>query len=338
MAKGKFVSSMIDMAEKAGLDMSEAARMARAREMGYDTDFPITHGSPSETLDEIKKAKWKGGDSGNRFDGIFGLSGDAGGFGKYNHTFYPRSGRVASHGDLDFDYDLSMNVLKKEYPDASEDQLDDLYRMAAEDKQASSNPLEDFGYDDADASWEAQRLRGRIAEAHDFDAVAMNDEYGTSYLIPAGSKARKIDAAFDPAKKDSSNILAGAATIGGIGGGAALMATPQNSYADSLHDVVMKAKPTTREIMDSQRKREDYLNQIEMLNREDKAIQAPQSETAISIADAMNSYNKGRKKHLNPILDLILPAGELPSEYMQKIAYGDEVTMADRIQAVLGAL
>lgn len=149
---------------------------------------------------------------------------------------------------------------------------------------------------------------------------------------------RSINAAFDPAKKDSSNLLAGAATIGGIGGGAALMAAPQNSYADSLHDVVMKAKPSTREIMDAQRKREDYLNQIEMLNRDDKAIQAPQSETALSIADAMNRYNKGRKKHLNPVLDFVLPAGELPVEYMQKIGYGDDITFKDRLNAVLGML
>lgn len=330
MAKGKFVSSMIDLAEKAGIDMSESARMARAKEMGYDADFPITHGSPSETLDEIKKAKYKGGDSGNRFDGIFGLSGDAGGFGKYNHTFYPRSGRVASHGDHDFDYDLSMDVLKKEYPDASEDQIDDLYKMAAEDKQVSNNPLEDFGYDDADASWEAQRLRGRIAAAHDFDAVAMNDEYGTSYLIPAGSKARKIDAAFDPAKKDSSNILAGAATIGGIGGGAALMSAPQNSYADSGQ------KQSAQDVMREQRRREDYLSQIDALNRD--KIQSPISNDAQIASILAGNYNAQRKEKLHPLLDLLLPAGEAPQEYMNKLAYGDKITWADRMKALAGLL
>ena len=132
--------------------------------------------------------------------------------------------------------------------------------------------------------------------------------------------------------------IAGAAAIGGIGGGATLMATPQNSYADSLHDVVMKAKPTTKEIMDAQRKREDYLKQIEMLNRDDNAIQAPQSNAALSVASGMEKYNKERKKRLNPVIDFVLPAGELPVEYMQKIGYGDDITFKDRLNAVLGML
>ncbi|MEL5762538.1 hypothetical protein J4X20_25570, partial [Escherichia coli] len=32
-------------------------------------------------------------------------------------------------------------------------------------------------------SWELQRLRGRVAAYLGFDAIEMNDEYGTSYLI-----------------------------------------------------------------------------------------------------------------------------------------------------------
>lgn len=32
-------------------------------------------------------------------------------------------------------------------------------------------------------SWELQRLRGRVAACLGFDAIEMNDEHGTSYLI-----------------------------------------------------------------------------------------------------------------------------------------------------------
>jgi len=91
-----------------------------------------------------------------------------------------------------------MQVLRNEYPDATDEQLDMIYDMSAGDKNVLKmdfNPLEEHGFSDiSDASWEGQRLRGKIADAHDFDAIAMNDEYGTSYLIPHGTKARKIDA------------------------------------------------------------------------------------------------------------------------------------------------
>lgn len=296
MAKGKFVSSMIDMAEKAGLDMSEAARMARAKDMGFDTESTYYHGTlKSDPIDELRSSQ----------DGTYGkgvyLAPD-----EYGAEKYAGFGRVTQYGGSIYPLKVKngkvWSVADQGLPrDSFSGTNDDIVKE-----------LKDRGYIGIDAPNE------RVV----FDPQDI----------------RSINAAFDPAKKDSSNLLAGAATIGGIGGGAALMAAPQNSYADSLHDVVMKAKPSTREIMDAQRKREDYLKQIEMLNRDDNAIQAPESNAALSVASGMDKYNKERKKRLNPVLDFILPAGELPVDYMTKLGYGDEITFKDRLNAVLGML
>jgi hypothetical protein len=92
--------------------------------------------------------------------------------------------------------------------------IEDFYSIIAEDKnvfELENNPFADYGYDDlGEASWEGQRLRGKLARAQGFDAVEMYDESGTSVLIPTGSLARKRDAAFDPQFKDSSNLLGSA--------------------------------------------------------------------------------------------------------------------------------
>ena len=183
----------------------------------------------------------------------------------------------------------------------------------------------------------------RSVGVNEFGAAIMPKDAPSDVVDMLTKKGLDIHRYSTPQERDEIRKSLGkfsfqAATIGGIGAGAALTATPQNSYADSLHDVVMKAKPSTREIMDAQRKREDYLKQIEMLNRDDNAIQAPESNAALSIASGMDKYNKERKKRLNPVLDFVLPAGELPVEYMTKIGYGDEITFKDRLNAVLGML
>lgn len=61
--------------------------------------------------------------------------------------------------------------------------------------------------DPGDASWELQRVRGRIAADLGFDAVDMYDETGTSSLVLGGRNVRNVNAAFDPQFKDSSNLL-----------------------------------------------------------------------------------------------------------------------------------
>lgn len=155
-----------------------------------DFDFPITHGSLDPNFDGVIK---KGG-IGNIFDGLFGSLGEiseAGGVKQI--TFFPRKGKVMGSGDIDVDSIEGVEWLKKEFPDADEDRLDDLYDIILDDKNVFDkplNPLDVEGFEDlGEASWEAQRLRGKYAADHDFDAVEMDDEFGTSFLIPFNSKA-----------------------------------------------------------------------------------------------------------------------------------------------------
>ncbi len=47
-------------------------------------------------------------------------------------------------------------------------------------------------YENHQAGWGIQRLRGKIAAALGYDAVEMNDEHGTTYLVLPGAKLEKI--------------------------------------------------------------------------------------------------------------------------------------------------
>ncbi len=201
------------------LPSDTASRMARAEEMGFDLDNPIT--SSGEDITEIVTGYNTPGGGVNRFDGVFGSAGDRSkhGAGDIDTTFVTRRPTAGSR-DVDLNYDQSIKTIKREYPDATDAEIDLIYEIAAEERNIfdmGSNPFARFGYDDlGEASWEGQRIRGRIAADQNFDAITMIDEHGESYLIPAGSKARSIKAQFDPTKKNSANLLAGtaAAAIG----------------------------------------------------------------------------------------------------------------------------
>jgi hypothetical protein len=161
----------------------------------FDFDMPLTHESSDENFTGEITSKSKQG-AFALFDGVFSLHGDTGaalGKGGFEVTYYPRKGKVARMGDLDLDYDQAMETIKKEYPSANEDDLDSIYNLSADDDNIydyDTNPLEEFGYDDlAEASWELQNLRGKIAVSQGYDAIEMSDENGISVMIPYGSKA-----------------------------------------------------------------------------------------------------------------------------------------------------
>jgi len=211
--------------EMSGLPMDASSRMERAKYLGFDVETILTHGSPDEVITEIRKGN---GDPFNKFDGLFANKGEVSEYGgKFQHSFIPER-PIAGSGDIDIDYDQAMDFIKKQFPDADEDELDDLYKIIAEDKDVfdmDNNPLERFGFDDlGEASWEGQRLRGQLANSQGFDAISMSDEFGESFLIPAGSKARNINATFDPSKKGSGNLLAG---VGGAAVGVSAMSPEQ---------------------------------------------------------------------------------------------------------------
>jgi hypothetical protein len=161
----------------------------------FDFDMPLTHESSDENFTGEITSKSKQG-AFALFDGVFSLRGDTGaalGKGGFDVTYYPRKGKVAGMGDIDLDFDQAMETIKKEYPSANEDDLDSIYNLSADDDNIydyDTNPLEEFGYDDlAEASWELQNLRGKIAVSQGYDAIEMSDENGISVMIPYGSKA-----------------------------------------------------------------------------------------------------------------------------------------------------
>lgn len=187
-AKGTAEGFSDEMLSKVGV-AHEAEGAISYMAQYYDLDYPLTHsGGVIESIED------KG-----VFGGIFATPGfeSHGGVNLESNqtTFYPRKGKVASEGDLDLDYQQSIDFIKKKFPDANDDTIDRLYEMIAEDKNVFDmevNPLEDYGFTDlGEASWEGQRLRGKLAMAHGFDAIAMDDETGVSYLMPAGTKAIK---------------------------------------------------------------------------------------------------------------------------------------------------
>ena len=325
---------MIEMAEKAGLDMSDAARMARAKEMGFD-DKTYYHGT-NQNFEEFDPSKFKGRSTTRVGSEVNVNKYPAFAENERVSEFFANKARTPP-GVLYPGSKIIPTKLKMENPLIVDmNKVPDHLRFESQKAYDSDSIVHDI------ALIKEQSLKKAIDGGND-GVIFKNGydfrPYSGDIVFPLKMEnIRSVDAAFDPAKKDSSNILAGAATIGGIGAGAALTAAPQKSYADSLHDVVAKAEPTTREIMDAQRKREEYLKQIDMLNRDDNSIQTPQSNAALSVASGMDKYNKERKKRLNPVLDFILPAGELPVDYMTKLGYGDEIAFKDRLNAVLGML
>ena len=57
-----------------------------------------------------------------------------------------------------------------------------------------------------------------------------------------------------------------------------------------MNEIVAQEKPTALEIMKAQRKREDYLEKIDSLNKDDKAISVPVNDTDGTIADIFQKY------------------------------------------------
>ena len=176
-------------AVKRGLRATDGGSLKSIEDI--DFEFPITHGGGN--IEKIKKY--------TVFDGLFASPGDfssgGGNLGGHQTTFYPRKGKVMGVGESDIDeevsYEDTIKWIKNEYPDADDDRIDSLYEAVIKDDfnpWDNDNIFEDYGFDDpGEASWEAQRVRGKFAADHDYDAVAMKDETGISYLIPFNSKA-----------------------------------------------------------------------------------------------------------------------------------------------------
>ena len=134
-----------------------------------------------------------------------------------------------------------------------------------------------------------------------------------SLMLADGSNARSVNAAFDPAKESSRNLLASkpAATIGAGILGAIAAFQSKNSYADY--------SPS---------------NLARLRNDDVGGYQAAQSPQLASAAGLMGHINERGVD--DPLMGMVSP--RLPSELMNKIVYNDKRGVADYLKAAAGLL
>ena len=208
-------------ARSKGLDMSQPARLKRAEELGFDTGTVLYHGTADEFTafdpEELGKATGGGGtqygffltDSPQQADDYRKL---ALGFGEGSWHKAPRDqGRV-------IELMARGNYMKVDMPA--------LERRLAEEIGVEYDGLpEILG---PQSEWMGQLVRQAKREGFDgVDFVNILDDpmFGyqgtraTHRLVFNPSNIRSTNAAFDPASKQSANILAG---VGAVGAGAAM--------------------------------------------------------------------------------------------------------------------
>ena len=134
---------------------------------------------------------------GNVFDGVFAS---------------PSKAAARSHGDYLHALDVpDSSIMQRGAPSLPQQDIDaalkqvagkayspktraDLWAAVVDDDASAAQRLVGVLGDDAGAaSWEAQRLRGALADRLGYKAAAMGDEHGTSYLVRPGVEAQLIE-------------------------------------------------------------------------------------------------------------------------------------------------
>ena len=142
----------------------------------------LFHGSYSNTAPEIKIGAFAmSGD--NVFDGLFASSDSeiAGSHGDFVHAY--EVDNIAESSDLNDRIDEVVTFLAGELDIDAEEAAEIAEAIAEDECDESFSHLVSPRSCTENASWEMQRLRGRVAAHLGFDAVEMDDEHGTSYLI-----------------------------------------------------------------------------------------------------------------------------------------------------------
>lgn len=221
-----------------GLPMDTASRMERAKYLGFDPGNMFTHEhgyrnpTPEYQIQEIRA-----GDD-TAFDGIFTFGKEPTDFDNPSvNKFFTKS--HADHRDFD---DAAFKGRAK-VDEILGDELYGFDDMTSDQKKIIRNiiteeeSIEDYiNYNDFSlpewmdealfvdvdtASWEMQRIRGRVAKGLGFDAVDMKDETGISTLLLDTGGVRNVDASFNPANKSGKELLTsvagGAVGIGALG-------------------------------------------------------------------------------------------------------------------------
>lgn len=135
------------------------------------------------------------GGSFNRFDGLFASesreSAASHGTGHLYFMDVAEENILTQHAlDNEIDHEKTMHALRQAMPWLQDDDVEIAYQAVVDDQ---SDRVDDdelmrvFREDDVgSASWEAQRIRGYLAKELGYQAVAMLDEHGISYLVLPG--------------------------------------------------------------------------------------------------------------------------------------------------------
>jgi hypothetical protein len=197
----------------ADLPMDLASRMARAREMGFDTERTLYHGTDA-TFDAFDLDKFGKTDWGFRGRGVY-MTPDselAGRYGPNVGEYYVR-GRVGSSDDAQV-----AAIRSAAWKEAGE--------------QGKAQGLSEYALDE----FRKERMNQSMREA---GYSSYFDETGQEVLVFDPRNIRSVNAAFDPARSDSANLLAANAKTGSIPGLLAnALEQPQGirAYHGSPHD------------------------------------------------------------------------------------------------------
>ncbi len=159
----------------------------------------LYHGSPETDLNEIRDdGKFRGLFMSPNKQNATGLASSSSE--QHLHVSELDKKLVAKHGDLNNLSARKRAVARKVVSDliskkATPKEVTIVLDAALDDKEFVSDLSTDekevvtrvtASLDDGDASWEVQMIRGQIAKALGYKAVAMRDEQGTSYLVLPG--------------------------------------------------------------------------------------------------------------------------------------------------------
>ena len=297
-----------DIESISGLPMDTASRMERAKFLGFDPDSMFTHEhgyrnpTPEYEIQDIRA-----GDD-TVFDGLFT-------FGKEpidldnpsKNKFLAK--KHADHRDFDDaaykGRDKVDKVLGEElhgFDDMTSEQKGTIRSIVREEESIEDYiDYSDFSlpewmdealYVDTDtASWEMQRIRGRVAKDLGFDAVDMKDETGISTLMLDTNGVRNVNASFNPVNKSGKGLLASVA--GGAVGLGALAQSDKSAASQSASRLLQEG------LIDQKSKAFNIPSPA--LNRLGLFLQrGPQSLVAEGIGRGIETLSLGRENELTP--------------------------------------
>lgn len=200
------------LAKQSGLDMSEAARMQRAKDMGFDTEKTLYHGTPNNNIEEFKILPKTG------------KNGAAYGNGVYFTDNPSTASTYASYMNKNNPTSEGANVIpvhaKLENPFNLESPVDAEFKeLLKNESKIPKNKIEEAKTNFDLYGWLANKMSKsdmtNLLKKAGYDGLQAPHAGTTVVFDP--SQIRSKFAAFDPSKSGSGNISAGLAGAGLLG-------------------------------------------------------------------------------------------------------------------------